>query len=115
MNKEDIRFNLLIRLMLCVALLFVSITGGILNLTVVTTNGGKMPVYCETRCAISSEKHFIYNDHEDINFFYLADNFAIGYIAFSVGDILIFASMPFIFYQAYKIKKNLNILKRFKR
>lgn len=86
--KKQILFSLI--------LVLVSIIGSFLNLFVVHSNGNLMPVYADWTWS-DDDKHFIFTDKSEVNYFYLTDIIPIQLMKFkgrmSVGDILLFSAM----------------------
>ena len=75
--------------------------GAVMNMTVVSYNEGRMPVYSSDFFQ-SDNTHFTFNNPSEVNMPYLADIFNFqGWIYYSVGDILLIGIM--LFYLGYAI------------
>lgn len=70
------------------ALLFmmVCLVGAILNISVISTNGGRMPVLWEEN--YSSLEHFSYQNKNEVRQWFLSDIIDFGGFIFSIGDFL---------------------------
>ncbi len=103
--KKERMFDYL--LFFCFSVLIVIIGAG-LNLQVITSNGDKMPVFLAS--SLETNKHFTFQEKEEINNFYLADILKVNLnpendMIFSVGDILMFfgtiSTLTFAVYGSY--------------
>lgn len=84
--------KILIKHLIVVSLILnISLIGAVLNLAVISENGGRMPVYFMEE--VDSEKHFSFTNFEEVKFPYLSDIIHLEgkkyYANFSIGDILI--------------------------
>lgn len=88
------KYNVWMFLFLFSSLLNLAFIGGLSNLTAVSKNSGKMPVYAPEMniSETGSSKHFYFNYSENVNAFYLSDIFKIKNLYFSIGDIILFIS-----------------------
>lgn len=73
-------------------LLLFCLTGAFMNITVITTNDGKMPFHQDIN--YSSQSHFSYQNFDEIRYPYISDILRIGDNFFSVGDLIM--SLSFI-------------------
>lgn len=74
------------------------------NTVAVFNNDCKMPVLASYN--YNGEKHFTFNNKDDINFFYLSDIFKLFQFHFSIGDIfLTIGGVGFIFIFVYQAKQ----------
>lgn len=81
-------------IVLVLLFVFISFFGGMMNLTVLTTNDGRMPVYWEID---STKSHFSFQNFDEVQNPYLSDIFHIGNRIFSLGDLITITSLIFIF------------------
>ncbi len=70
------------------------VIGMTLNFQVITSNGGKMPVYLfekdwKYNLNFGSE-HFWFDSPEDVNLFLLSDILYLGFAVISIGDFIMF-------------------------
>ena len=67
-----------------------------MNYVVILDNNGKMPVKINDLPEKYIDTHFSYNNNDEINYSFLADNHKIGKRRLSLGDILMFFSFLII-------------------
>jgi len=82
MKKEIVLFAIF-----SLSLLLIMFGAG-LNITAVTSNGCRMPVYTYDY-NFSSNTHFTFTNRSSVNNFYLTDIINLNYVSLSIGDILI--------------------------
>ncbi len=67
----------------------IALIGAFLNILVMKSNMGRMPVLEKNYEVINDKDHFGYKDPSTIKYNYLSDRFRIGKYVYSPGDILI--------------------------
>jgi len=92
-DKFDKKLRLVFVLILMISFAMVGVVGGMMNLTAVSMNGGRMPVdSSKLGYELSSDTHFTYENIDEVNRHYLTDKFRIGKIIYSYGDFVIIFS-----------------------
>lgn len=79
------------KIIIIMSLLLLCLVGGFMNLTVMATNGGKMPFY--DKIEFSSQSHFSFTNFSEIRYSYLADIIPIGNRILSIGDVVMSLSL----------------------
>lgn len=74
----------------CWILTLVVMFGGLCNFKVIQENGGRMPVLADFH--YESDKHFTYQNKEEVNSSYLSDIYPIGDSYYSIGDLIMFVA-----------------------
>ncbi len=89
-----------------VSFLFLLIIFGMqFNFLAVMSNDCKMPV--KTNINYSTDKNFSYLDNKEINNYFLVDNYKIGRLAFSIGDIIfLIGYIGVVYYLIKEMKQN---------
>jgi hypothetical protein len=87
---------------------FLFLCGGVLNLSTVMRNEGRMPVY-NPHFYFESSSHFAYYDRADVNMWWATDiiNWGVGIV--SIGDVIVFFSfvgVMIIQFQMLKFKRD---------
>lgn len=77
--------------------IFLITTGMLCQFIVVSENGGKMPVYHGGE----TDRHFGYDDPNDVNYFWLSDIFPFQNYAFSLGDAILVCGLCLLFVCAF--------------
>ena len=111
-NKKKIYF-----LMFFLICILVVLSGSLMNIRVINSNDGKMPVKC-TYC-IEDREHFNYNNDSEIKYPYLSDRIKINNMVYSIGNLvmyfgfgLLIISCLFLIYMSYKEEKLIKRLKK---
>jgi hypothetical protein len=86
--------------------------GAFLNIGVIVGNDGRMPVLSE--CEFSTDRHFSFQEKEEIHYYYLADiiklktSFSDKFAMVSIGDVFIFFAFLLMFFSVifFTIKIN---------
>lgn len=95
-------------------ILLLLVIGGAMNLKAVMNNQGRMPVH--TGNYINTEKHFSFQDFNEIKSDLFVDRLSLGRLKFSIGDIfLVLGLISFISLQIYIIRLNIKDKKREKK
>ena len=96
MEIHQIRVTMVSAKIFMIALLTLMLAGGLLNLKVLATNDGKMPVLSPN--VFSTDRHFSYQNPEQVNEAHLTDKYKIGRYYISRGVILILGPiLPLVF------------------
>ena len=116
MNEEKLIILKVANYLTFIASVIIIIMGGMLNHSVIISNGCKMPVYTDEINFSNSKSHFSFTDKNAVNNFYLSDIFKIkikNFLAiFSIGDFVVLLGFTFsIMSLVKKIKLNRRIKK----
>ena len=71
----------------------ITMVGLTMNFVVIANNSGKMPVKIDDLPIKYIDTHFSYENNDEINYYFLADNHQIMKWRLSLGDIFMFFSL----------------------
>lgn len=96
MNEEKFKVEIrrLMILVFCLIAFSFVLFGGLLNIKVLATNGGNMPVKLpEGKILADNNGAFVYSRDSEVNYADLTDKYSIGKFVYSVGDFIIYAGL----------------------
>jgi len=78
-------------------IIIIILLGVILNLSVIIFNDSKMPIFFKDVNTPVNNEYVVFNNSEDINYYFLSDIFKLGRLRFSIGDVLMIGGLFSIF------------------
>ena len=114
-SESDLNFKYLFHYATFGLILFLILFGAILNLLVLATNNGKMPVQVEPIYTVNSPRHFGFQDPNEVNNYYLTDIIDLGNCIYSFGDLVMILGIVLLIINSIIILRLAILKKRYKK